>query len=97
MLLDAVQMLSKKEMQVKYLSGGEKQRVAIARALCNDPDLILADEPSGNLDRENSEVIHALLLDLCRKEQKGLIVATHDEQLAKLCDKTYLLENGILR
>ncbi len=95
-LLDSMHMLPYKDTSVKYLSGGEKQRIAIARALCNTPELILADEPSGNLDRSTSEGVHSLLLDLCRKEQQGLIIATHDEKLAALCDEIYLLENGLL-
>jgi lipoprotein-releasing system ATP-binding protein len=80
----------------KLLSGGEKQRVAIARALCNDPDLILADEPSGNLDQANAELIGSLLLDLVEKKNKGLILVTHDLSLASLCQKQYQLCNGQL-
>lgn len=78
------------------LSGGEKQRVSIARALCNDPELILADEPSGNLDRTTSEQIHTLLLNLCQKQNKGLIVVTHNLELAALCSHTYTLQDGML-
>jgi len=78
------------------LSGGEKQRAAIARAFCNDPEIILADEPSGNLDDENSKIIHKLLIDSTKKFDKSLIVATHDKDLASLCDKIYLLKDGKL-
>lgn len=81
----------------KNLSGGEKQRAAIARAFCNDPDIILADEPSGNLDHENSKIIHSLLLDSVKKFNKSFIVATHDKELATLCDQIYILEDGILK
>ncbi len=81
----------------KLLSGGEKQRAAIARALINNPDIILADEPSGNLDHTTSIMIHNLLLDCVREEGKALVVVTHDETLANLCDKTYHLINGELR
>ena len=81
---------------VKLLSGGEKQRVAIARALCNDPDLILADEPSGNLDFKNSSHIHELLFTSVKKRNKALIVVTHDKELANKCDKIYILKNGKL-
>lgn len=95
-LLDAMGLTVHSHTRAGLLSGGEKQRVAIARALCNAPDLILADEPSGNLDRATSDGIHALLLDICRKEHKALVVATHDAELAKLCDAVYLLENGKL-
>lgn len=80
----------------KFLSGGEKQRVAIVRALCNHPDLILADEPSGNLDQENATKIGSLLLQLVKEEKKSLILVTHDQNLASLCDETYLLSAGRL-
>lgn len=80
----------------KQLSGGEKQRVAIARALCNDPDLIFADEPSGNLDRKTAQGIHELLLSFAKERQKSLIIVTHDQELASLCDTTYILKGGVL-
>lgn len=80
----------------KKLSGGEKQRVAIARALCNDPDLILADEPSGNLDSTTSELIHDLLFKFVREQGKAMIVVTHDKSLAAKCDKRYSLVKGEL-
>lgn len=80
----------------KQLSGGEKQRVAIARALCNDPSILLADEPSGNLDRKTAEGIHALLLDFAHSHKKSLIVVTHDQELANLCSTVYQLKNGLL-
>jgi lipoprotein-releasing system ATP-binding protein len=80
----------------KLLSGGEAQRVAIARAFCNDPLIILADEPSGNLDHENSKIIHELLLSITKNEQKSLLIATHDKKLASLCDRIYELKNNSL-
>lgn len=80
----------------KQLSGGEKQRVAIARALCNDPDIVFADEPSGNLDRKTAAGIHELLLGFSHHEKKSLIVVTHDAELAHLCDSQYLLQDGLL-
>lgn len=80
----------------KQLSGGEKQRASIARALFNDPDLILADEPSGNLDRGNSQMIHELLLKSVRERKKTLIVVTHDQELGQLCDRQLLLKEGVL-
>jgi len=80
----------------KQLSGGEKQRVAIARAFCNDPDLILADEPSGNLDRKTAGGIHDLLIQSVKERKKSLIVVTHDSELAALCDRTYYLKDGAL-
>ncbi len=94
LLLKQVGLENRKHFLAKVLSGGEKQRVAIARALCNNPDIILADEPSGNLDHSNSLAIHNLLIDCVKKHEKSLIVATHDKELAGLCDKTYELKNG---
>jgi lipoprotein-releasing system ATP-binding protein len=81
---------------VKYLSGGEKQRAAIARALMNDPDLILADEPTGNLDKHSKEQIETILLNSCQKFNKSLIVVTHDIDFSKLADTKLQLENGLL-
>jgi lipoprotein-releasing system ATP-binding protein len=80
----------------KQLSGGEKQRAAIARALCNNPDLILADEPSGNLDDANSDRIHDILISKAKSLGKGLIIVTHNHALAKQCDFIYNLHGGVL-
>lgn len=95
-LLEEVGLSSHIHHLAKQLSGGEKQRTAIARALCNDPDLILADEPTGNLDDENSEHIHKLLISSAKALSKGLIVVTHDHVLAKQCDVIYTLQGGRL-
>lgn len=95
-LLASVGLQERADFPVKLLSGGEKQRAAIARALCNDPPLILADEPSGNLDAATAASIGNLLLDLVREKKKSLILATHDERLASLCSKTYHLSSGKL-
>lgn len=95
-LLSAVGLKKRAHFSAKLLSGGEKQRAALARALCNDPDLILADEPSGNLDHTHSQEIHALLLHLCQQYDKGLIVVTHDTELSSLCTRTLLLKDGNL-
>jgi lipoprotein-releasing system ATP-binding protein len=95
-LLEQVGLEERADFPAKLLSGGERQRVAIARALCNDPKIILADEPSGNLDAENASLIYSLLLEIVRKQKKTLIVVTHDEELAKLCDQTYILTSGKL-
>lgn len=95
-LLASVGLIHRADFPVKLLSGGERQRVAIARALCNDPCLILADEPSGNLDAENAQAVGDLLLSLVRERNKSLILTTHDSRLASLCGKTYHLNRGQL-
>jgi predicted ABC-type transport system involved in lysophospholipase L1 biosynthesis ATPase subunit len=78
------------------LSGGEQQRVAIARALTNDPDIIFADEPTGNLDSKTGEAIMNLLLGLARERQKTLVVVTHDNHLAERGDRTLRIVDGLL-
>lgn len=78
------------------LSGGEQQRVAIARALANQPKLILADEPTGNLDSATGEVIVELLSDLAKKEKVTVIVVTHDDGIAHRASKTFHLRDGKL-
>ncbi|MBE6353561.1 ABC transporter ATP-binding protein [Treponema sp.] len=75
------------------LSGGERQRVAVARALINDPQIVLADEPTGNLDPENAVLIGELLFNITRQYQKTLIMVTHDMNLAKKGSVRYFLEN----
>ncbi|HEX4668124.1 MAG TPA: ABC transporter ATP-binding protein [Chthoniobacterales bacterium] len=78
------------------LSGGEQQRVAIARALTNDPDIIFADEPTGNLDSKTGDTIMDLLLGLARERQKTLVVVTHDNNLAQRGDRTLRIIDGLL-
>ena len=78
------------------LSGGEQQRVAIARAIINKPELILADEPTGNLDEENSQVIADLIFNVSQKYQKSLCLVTHDLELAKKCDRLMKIDNGTI-
>jgi len=95
-LLERVGLKERAFFHTKLLSGGEKQRVAIARALCNDPDILFADEPSGNLDAQNSRFIHDLLLNFVKENQKALVVVTHNQELADLCATRYALKSGIL-
>lgn len=95
-LLIKVGLENRMHFPTKLLSGGEKQRTAIARALCNDPKILLADEPSGNLDYETSSQIHALLIHSVKELKKGLIVVTHDLTLASLCDRRLILCDGYL-
>jgi lipoprotein-releasing system ATP-binding protein len=78
------------------LSGGERQRVAVARAMVNDPALILADEPTGNLDPQNSEIVAQLLYEGAQKWNKTLIVVTHDQKVASRASIRLVLENGQL-
>ena len=78
------------------LSGGERQRVAVARSMVNDPDLILADEPTGNLDPQNSGVVSELLYAGAQKMGKTLIVVTHDQKVAGMASMRLVLENGQL-
>ena len=78
------------------LSGGEKQRVAVARALINNPDVILADEPSGSLDSKNKEELHQLFFDLRDKFGQTFVIVTHDEQLASITDRTIHMRDGVL-
>lgn len=75
------------------LSGGEKQRVAICRALMNEPEVILADEPTGALDEENATEVENLLLDLVKEEGRSLLLVTHNQEFAFKCDNVYLLRN----
>lgn len=95
-LLKEVGLEEKENTLAKFLSGGEKQRVAIARALCNEPSLLLADEPTGNLDQKNSEDIQKLLLNTAKKYKKALIVVTHEEEFSRQCDRTLFLKDGQL-
>jgi lipoprotein-releasing system ATP-binding protein len=91
-LLALVGLEERADFPAKHLSGGERQRAAIARALCNDPNLILADEPTGNLDRVNAKRIGEILLSL----NKSLIIVTHDPDLAALCNRQLQLKDGTL-
>ncbi len=95
-LLDRVGLGDRLHTYPDRLSGGEQQRVAIARALIHDPVLLLADEPTGNLDEDTGEMVLNLLLELSRGAGKTLIMATHDADIAKLADQVLHLEHGQL-
>lgn len=95
-LLEKVGLADRAHFHTKLLSGGEKQRAALARAMCNDPSLILADEPSGNLDRQTAQLIHDILIQFAQHPSKALLLVTHDRDLAALCSRQYELRNGLL-
>jgi len=95
-LLKLVQLEERMNHKPAELSGGERQRVAIARALANDPDVILADEPTGNLDSKTGQVIMKFLKDLNKKEGKTIIMVTHDSELAKNADRIAYLKDGVI-
>jgi putative ABC transport system ATP-binding protein len=79
------------------LSGGEKQRVSIARALAGGPSIILADEPTGNLDSQNGRMAIEFLKGLCVRENKSVVIVTHDSRITDLADRIYQMEDGIIK
>ncbi|MDG1063248.1 MAG: ABC transporter ATP-binding protein [Flavobacteriaceae bacterium] len=85
------------EHKPKELSGGEQQRVAVARALMNRPSLILADEPSGNLDTESAAALHELFFDLRKEFGQTFIIVTHNMELAQMADRQLIMENGVFK
>ena len=93
-ILDRVGLAHRLTHKPRELSGGEMQRAAIARALISDPQILLADEPTGNLDREVGEQIVTLLRELNRTERLTVVMVTHDEKLAATCDRTVKLTTG---
>lgn len=95
-LLERVGLGERKDHKPAQLSGGEKQRVAIARALINSPKILLADEPTGNLDEETSEMIFKILKDINKNEKQSIIVVTHSKDLAEISDKQLYLKKGVL-
>ena len=95
-LLEKVNLRERMDFFPAVLSGGELQRVAVVRALINSPKLILADEPTGSLDKESSENLGRLLVDLNREEGVALITVTHSMDLARLMNTVYILQNGKL-
>jgi lipoprotein-releasing system ATP-binding protein len=78
------------------LSGGEQQRVAVARALINNPDVVLADEPSGNLDSHNKKELHELFFTLRKQYNQTFVIVTHDNELAGMSDRTITMHDGLL-
>ncbi len=94
-LIDSVGLTNRKEHYPFELSGGEQQRVAIARALANDPDFILADEPTGNLDSKNELMVFEELKKLCYLD-KGVLVVSHNDAVIDFADKIYTMKDGVL-
>ncbi len=95
-LLDFLGLEDRLDHKPSELSGGEQQRVAVARALINDPEVILADEPSGNLDTDNKQELHKLFMTLRDKFQKTLVIVTHDHSLAKMADRIITMKDGLI-
>jgi lipoprotein-releasing system ATP-binding protein len=96
-LLHNVGLEKRKDHYPSQLSGGERQRVAVARALINEPKLILADEPTGNLDEKNSDIVLNLLFELVTRYNKTMVMVTHDSGIINRSDESYLLEHGVLK
>ncbi|MBI3013690.1 MAG: ABC transporter ATP-binding protein [Candidatus Tectomicrobia bacterium] len=95
-LLDRVHLGHRARQKAYQLSGGEMQRVALARALANDPQIVLADEPTGNLDSQVGLEVLALLLDLCRQRGKTLVLATHSAEVGARADRIVRLRDGMI-
>ncbi|MCK9451709.1 MAG: ABC transporter ATP-binding protein [Bacteroidales bacterium] len=93
-LLEYLNVSDRKEHKPAAMSGGEQQRVAVARALINQPAVVLADEPSGNLDTQSAAELHKLFLDLRQKFNQTFVIVTHNTDLANIADKSYTLADG---
>ena len=96
-ILHQVGLSNRRQAFPDQLSGGEQQRVAIARALVHEPDLVLADEPTGNLDAESGAQVLGLLQGLCHNRRQSLVLVTHSLQVARIADRILTLDNGTLR
>ncbi len=92
-LLERLEISELMNQKISELSGGQQQRVSIARVLSKKPKLIFADEPTGNLDKETANLVMDVLLEYTRRENAGLLLVTHDEEMANRCDESYRLED----
>lgn len=97
MLLDSVELGGRVDHRPAELSGGEQQRVAIARALLMEPPILLADEPTGNLDKKSADTVEGLLLELCRRNGVTMLLVTHDMELAKRLPDHVIMEDGKIK
>jgi lipoprotein-releasing system ATP-binding protein len=93
-LLEALGLVDRLENKPQQLSGGEQQRVAVARALINNPSIVMADEPTGNLDSTNAKELHQLFIDLRNQFNQTFLIVTHNEELAKLSDRIVHMKDG---
>lgn len=96
-LLDKLGLAQRYEHKPNELSGGEQQRVAVARALMNNPSVIFADEPSGNLDSQNSTELHQLFFDLRDEFNQTFVIVTHNDQLAEMADRKIIMRDGFVQ
>ena len=95
-LLKTLGLANRLENKPNQLSGGEQQRVAVARALINNPSIIMADEPTGNLDSANARGLHQLFIDLRNKFDQTFLIVTHNEELAKMSDRILMMKDGLM-
>jgi len=93
-LLDRVGLSHRRDYLASRLSGGQKQRVAVARSLMNAPELVLADEPTGNLDRESADQVMELLTEINAVDKTGFLISTHDEKIAARCRRQVHMVDG---
>lgn len=95
-LLDYMNLTDRKDHKPSMMSGGEQQRIAVARALINDPSVVLADEPSGNLDSQSAKDLHQLFFKLRDMLGQTFVIVTHNPQLAEMSDKTFTMKDGLI-
>ncbi|MEO8733878.1 MAG: ABC transporter ATP-binding protein [Flavobacteriales bacterium] len=95
-LLTRLNVIARKEHKPNQLSGGEQQRVAVARALFNNPSVVLADEPSGNLDSAHAKELHNLFFELRKELGQTFVIVTHNEELAEMADRRLVIKDGVI-
>jgi len=95
-LLNTLGVGHRMENKPNALSGGEQQRVAVARALINNPDIVFADEPTGNLDTANAKELHQLFFDLRDRFKQTFLIVTHNEELARMSDRVLHMRDGVI-